>query len=132
MKSGITLIALLFAGLLVQGYARTSSLSEGTHLGIVEAIFEESRPGVYTPRAAARARARSSSPVWAHVGFPQPLSDGRTFAVAAVPAGMELHPGDLIQMRFGEPPVAGKADRAPENAITALVASSRQSLARAH
>ena len=132
MKSGITLIALLFAGLLVQGYARTASLSEGTHLGMIEAIFEESRPGVYIPHATAKARTKNSAQVWAHVGFPQPLSDGRTFAVAAVPAGMELHPGDLIQMRFGEPPVTGKPDSAPENAVTALVVSSRQHLARAH
>jgi len=132
MKSGITLIAILFAGLLVQGYARTASLSEGTHLAIVEAVFEESRPGVYTPRAASKGRANNTIPAWAHVGFPQALSDGRTFAVAAIPAGIELHPGDLIQMHFGEPPIPGKPSPDPENVVTALVASSRQGLARAH
>jgi len=130
MKSAITLIALLFAGLLVQGYARTASLSEGTHVGIVEAVFEETRPGVYAPRKATRRKGAGRA--WVHIEFPQPLSDGRTFAVAAVPAGLELHPGDLIQMRFGEPPVPGKPDAAAaENMVTALVASGSQRLARA-
>ena len=119
MKSGITLIALLFAGLLVQGYARTASLSQGPHLGIVEAVFEEIRPGIYAPRPASARRGRA--PAWAHVRFPQALEDGRTSAVAAIPAGLELHAGDLIEMRFAEPASAGQA-RA-DDVVTALVAS---------
>jgi hypothetical protein len=130
MKSGIALVALLFAGLLVHGYARTASLSDGAHLGIVEAVYEESRLGVYTPRARIKSK-QGSGPVWVHVAFPKPLSDGRTFAVAAVPAGMNLDAGDLIQMRFGAPPAAGRPDAPPENIVTARVASGRERLARA-
>ena len=120
MKSGITLIALLFAGLLVQGYARTANLSQGPHLGIVEAVFEEVRPGIYAPRRAS-ARRGEAAPTWAHVRFPQALEDGRTSAVAAIPAGLELHAGDLIEMRFAEPASLGEA-RA-DDVVTALVAS---------
>jgi hypothetical protein len=122
MKSGITLIALLFAGLLVQGYARTASLSQGPHLGIVEAVFEETRPGVFTPRPASAKRRQA--PAWAHVRFPQALEDGRTSAVAAVPSGLELQAGDLIEMRFADPASVG-ADARAEDRVTALVASSR-------
>jgi hypothetical protein len=122
MKSGITLIALLFAGLLVQGYARTASLSAGPHLGIVEAVVEEIRPGVFTFRAGAAQD--KNAPAWAHVRFPQALEDGRMSAVAAIPVGLDLHAGDLIQMRF-----AGPADAAggavDDDVVTALVASSR-------
>ena len=130
MKSGITLVALLFAGLLVHGYARTASLSDAAHLGIVEAVYEESRPGVYSPRPRVKSK-RGSGPVWVHVGFPKPLSDGRTFAVAAVPVGMELDTGDLIQMRFAEPGAAGRPDAPADNIVTARVASNRERLARA-
>jgi hypothetical protein len=122
MKSGITLIALLFAGLLVQGYARTASLSQGPHLGIVEAVFEEIRPGVFTPRPGAAKR--SQAPAWAHVRFPQPLEDGRTSAVAAIPASLDLQAGDLIEMRFAEPASAA-SDALTDDVVTALVASSR-------
>lgn len=122
MKSGITLIALLFAGLLVQGYARTASVSRGPHLGIVEAVFEELRPGVFTSRGSAAKR--SQAPVWAHVRFPQPLEDGRTTAVAAVPASFDLQAGDVIEMRFAEPASAA-SDASADDVVTALVASSR-------
>ncbi len=122
MKSGITLIALLFAGLLVHGYARTASVSRGPHLGIVEAVFEEARPGVFTPRGSGARR--SQAPAWVHVRFPQPLEDGRTTAVAAVPARFDLQAGDLIQMRFAEP-VSAASDAPADDTVTALVASSR-------
>jgi hypothetical protein len=122
MKSGITRIALLVAGLLVHGYARTASVSRGPHLGIVEAVFEEIRPGVFTPRG--NAAKRSQAPAWAHVRFPQPLEDGRTTAVAAVPARFDLQAGDLIQMRFAEP-VSAASDAPADDTVTALVASSR-------
>ena len=122
MKSGITLIALLFAGLLVHGYARTANVSRGPHLGIVEAVFEEVRPGVFTPRS--HGAKRGQAPAWAHVRFPQPLEDGRTTAVAAVPARFDLQAGDLIHMRFGEP-VSAASDAPADDTVTALVASSR-------
>jgi hypothetical protein len=98
MKSGITLIALLFAILLVQGYARTDSLSDGSHEGIVEALFEESHPGVYVAR---RAESGAKAATWVHVRFDQPLNDGRRFAVAILPPQLAVQPGDRVEMRFG-------------------------------
>jgi hypothetical protein len=99
MKSAIALIPLLFAVLLVQGYARTERLSDSVHLGIVEALFEEAHPGVYMPR---RSPESAQLPVWVHVSFGEPLEDGRTFAVAALPSGVKARPGDIVEMRFGD------------------------------
>jgi hypothetical protein len=99
MKSGVTLLALLFAILLVQGYARTDSLSQGSHEGIVEALFEESHPGVYVARRADRA---AGTATWVHVRFAQPLNDGRRFAVAMLPPPLAVQPGDRVEMRFGD------------------------------
>jgi hypothetical protein len=99
MKSGITLFALLFAIILVQGYARTDSLSEGSHEGIVEALFEESHPGVYVAR---RPESGAQAATWVHVRFEQPLNDGRRFAVAMLPPRLAVQPGDRVEMRFGD------------------------------
>ena len=120
MKSGTALIALLFAALLVQGYARTASLSEGVHLGIVEAVFEERLPGIFV-----RTDSGKAAGAWVHVQFPEPLADGRAFAVAAVPPGLNIHAGDVIQMRF-----AGSGD-SDGNIVTSLVVSRVEGLIRA-
>ncbi len=100
MKSSILLFALLFAVILVQGYARTDRLADSTHMGTVEALFEEAHPGVYVPR---RSPDLSGAPVWAHVSFPQALADGRTYAVAVLPHGLTARVGDTVEMRFGDP-----------------------------
>jgi hypothetical protein len=117
MKSAFALVALLFGVLLVQGYARTERLSDSIHLGIVEALFEEAHPGVYVPR---RSPDSGKLPIWVHVSFGEPLEDGRTFAVAALPEGMKARPGDIVEMRFGN---QAEIDRhGPErNVVTAVL-----------
>ena len=99
MKSGVTLFALLFAILLVQAYARTDSLSQSLHEGTVEALFEESHPGIYVAR---RAESGTKVPTWVHVRFDEPLTDGRRFAVAMLPENLPVETGRRVEMRFGE------------------------------
>jgi hypothetical protein len=99
MKSGVVVFALLFAILLVQGYARTDSLSQGAYQGTVEALFEESHPGVYVAR---RHDSGTHKPTWVHVRFDEPLTDGRRFAVAMLPAPLTVETGDRVEMRFGD------------------------------
>jgi hypothetical protein len=127
MKSGITLFALLFAVLLVQGYARTDSLSQGTHEGTVEALFEESHPGVYIAR---RADGNTQLPTWAHVRFDEPLTDGRRFAVAMLPPQLTAQPGDRVEMRFGDPSEVGSTGPA-RNLITRILPAAGDRLAHA-
>lgn len=122
MKSTLTLAALLFAVLLVQGYARTASLSEGTHRGTVEALFVQSQPGVFVPPVAADAKPGAT--VWVHVRFAQALDDGRRFAVAALPGHLRVAPGDVVEMRFGDL-AAGPGTAPAHNTVTALVARQR-------
>lgn len=99
MKSGLALLTLLFAVLLVQGYARTERVGMTTHVGKVEALYEEAHPGVYVPRRLAGA---SEAPLWVHVRFPQPLLDGRSFTVAALPEGMAVQVDDTVEVKFGD------------------------------
>ncbi|MCW5619507.1 MAG: hypothetical protein KIS79_00130 [Burkholderiales bacterium] len=100
MKSGLTLLALSFAVLLFQAYARTERLSEAVHVGSVVAIFDEVSQGIYEPRGADGARSGLSS--WAHVRFSTPLVDGRIFAVAKLPEGLEVRIDDAVAVRFGD------------------------------
>jgi hypothetical protein len=128
MKSGITLFALLFAILLVQGYARTDSLAQGTHEGVVEALFEEAHPGVYVARRAEKSAAHA--PTWVHIRFDAPLNDGRRFAVAMLPAALTVQTGDRVEMRFGDP--ADIDAQGPErNLVTRVLPASSERLAHA-
>jgi hypothetical protein len=127
MKSGILLFTLLFAIVLVQGYARTDSLSGAMHEGTVEALFEESHPGVYTAR---RADGRSGAPTWVHVRFDAPLGDGRRFAVAMLPPQLAAQAGDRVEMRFGD--AANVDTQGPSrNVVTRIVRNRPDRLARA-
>jgi hypothetical protein len=127
MKSGITLFALLFAILLVQGYARTDSLSQGIYEGTVEALFEEAHPGVYLAR---RAETDAKVPTWVHIRFDAPLSDGRRFAVAVLPPQLAVKAGDRVEMRFGD--AADIDAQGPErNVVTRVLAPASERLAHA-
>jgi hypothetical protein len=129
MKSLLTVAALLFAALLVQAYARTASLSDGTHLGTVEAVFVESQPGVFVPRSTASAG--ESTPVWVHVRFADALQDGRNIAVAALPPELPVALGDIVEMRFGNP--ADGTDSQPvQNRVTARIAQRQPAGAPVH
>lgn len=99
MKSGLALASLLFAVLLVQGYARTERVGMVTHIGKVEALYEETHAGVYVPR---RASEKIAAPLWVHVRFAQPLEDGRSFTVAALPEGMAVKIDDSVEVKFGD------------------------------
>lgn len=99
MKSGLALASLLFAVLLVQGYARTERVAMVTHVGKVEALYEETHAGVYVPRRASEQR---DAPLWVHVRFPRPLEDGRSFTVAAVPEGTSVKIDDNVEVKFGD------------------------------
>lgn len=99
MKSGLALVSLLFAVLLVQGYARTERVAMVTHVGKVEALYQETHAGVYVPR---RASEKSDAPLWVHVRFPRPLEDGRSFTVAAVPEGTSVKIDDNVEVKFGD------------------------------
>ena len=127
MKSGITLFALLFAILLVQGYARTDSLSQGTYEGTVEALFEEAHPGVYVARRAERG---IQAPTWVHVRFDAPLNDGRRFAVAMLPPPLEVQTGDRVEMRFGDAADIG-AGGPERNVVTRVLPPRTDRLAQA-
>ena len=118
MRSALSIVAILFAVLLSHGYARTSSLSEGAYLGEVEAVFVESERGVFLPGS--DPRQHPGAPAWVHIRFPQPLEDGRNFAVAALPLGILAQPGDVVEMRFGG--LAGPSETPAYNVVTALVA----------
>jgi hypothetical protein len=119
MKSALTIAALLFAVVLIQGYARTASLAETTHVGTVEALYVESYPGVFVPRSPSDSR--SSAAVWVHIRFAHALEDGRRFTVAALPPGLQVAPGDLVEMRFGG--LATTAGTQPmHDRVTALIA----------
>lgn len=100
MKSGLTLLTLSFAVLLFQAYARTERLSEAVHVGSVVAIFDEVSQGVYAARGADGTRTGLSS--WAHVRFSTPLEDGRMFAVAKLPASLDVRIDDDVAVRFGD------------------------------
>lgn len=127
MKSGITLFALLFAILLVQGYARTDSLAEGAYEGTVEALFEESHPGIYVARRSDR---QPDVPTWVHVRFDAPLTDGRRFAVAMAPATLAVQTGDRVEMRFGQGADVDSYGPA-RNVVTRVLAPRPDRLARA-
>lgn len=99
MKSGLALVTLLFAVLLVQGYARTERVGMATHVGKVEALYEETHPGVYVPR---RASEKTAAPLWVHVRFARALEDGRSFTVAALPEGMQVKVDDSVEVKFGD------------------------------
>jgi hypothetical protein len=119
MKSALTVAALVFAVVLVQGYARTASLTETAHVGTVEALYAESHPGVYVPLRTSDSR--STAAVWVHIRFAHALEDGRRFAVAALPAGLQVAPGDVVEMRFGG--LAAAAGTQPRHdRVTALIA----------
>ncbi|MCC7547417.1 MAG: hypothetical protein IT532_06610 [Burkholderiales bacterium] len=109
MKSGISLLCLLFAFLLIQAYARTDRLGEAVHVGRVEAIFDEVSAGIFTARTADTIGRRLSS--WAHVRFASPLEDGRAYAVARLPEGLQVQPDDDVAVRFG--------DSSPDDALGA-------------
>jgi hypothetical protein len=117
MKSSLALLSLLFAVLLVQGYARMERVSASVHVGKVEALYEEAHPGVFVPR---RAADRGAAPLWVHVRFDRPLDDGRDFAVAALPRGMSAGIDDTVEMQFGD---ANQFDESgPErNVVTAVI-----------
>jgi len=100
MKSGICLLSLLFAVLLIQAYARTDRLSDGVHVGRVEAIFDEVASGIFAPRTADTAARSTSS--WVHVRFSTPLEDGRAYAVAKLPDGLQVQVDDDVSVRFGD------------------------------
>ncbi len=100
MKSGLPLLALLFAVLLIQAYARSDRLGDAIHVGRVEAIFDEVSTGIFTPRTPASAAQSLSA--WVHVRFSVPLEDGRVYAVAKLPQGLDVHLDDDVSVRFGD------------------------------
>jgi hypothetical protein len=100
MKSIISLFALMAAIVLIQAYARTAELSGSTHVGTVESVFVEQYPGIYVDRDVAQQD--TPGPAWVHVKFSEPLEDGRTFAIAMLPADMRAKTGDRVEMRFAD------------------------------
>lgn len=114
MKSGLPLLALLFAVLLIQAYARTDRLGDMDHVGRVEAIFDEVSTGIFTPRTPATAAASRSA--WVHVRFSVPLVDGRAYAVARLPEGLDVHLDDDVSVRFGD----SRAQDAPGSGQTTI------------
>ncbi len=109
MKAGISLLSLLFAALLIQAYARTDRLGDAVHVGRVEAIFDEVGDGIFAPRTADSAGQSRSS--WVHVRFSTPLEDGRAYAVARLPQGLNVNLDDDVAVRFG--------DSSPQDALGA-------------
>jgi len=100
MKSGLYLLTLTFAFLLIQAYARTDRLGDAVHVGRVEAIFDEVSQGIFAPRSAETAGKGLSA--WVHVRFAAPLDDGRAYAVAKLPQGLEVRLEDDVAVRFGD------------------------------
>jgi len=100
MKSIVSLFALMAAIVLIQAYARTAELSGSTHVGTVESVFIEQYPGIYVDRDIAQQDLKS--PAWVHIKFSEPLEDGRTFAIAMLPADMRAKAGDRVEMRFAD------------------------------
>lgn len=100
MKSIVSLFALMAAIVLIQAYARTAELSGSTHVGTVESVFVEQYPGIYVDRDIAQQDLKS--PAWVHIKFSEPLEDGRTFAIATLPADMRAKAGDRVEMRFAD------------------------------
>lgn len=100
MKSGLFLLIVLFAALLIQAYARTDRLGDAVHVGRVEAVFDEVSQGIFAPRSAETAAKSLSS--WVHVRFAAPLDDGRAYAVARLPKGLEVRLDDDVAVRFGD------------------------------
>jgi hypothetical protein len=84
---------------------------------------------VYVDQRVANAAA-PGKPTWVHVRFVQPLADGRTFATAMVPAGQEIEPGDLVQMRFRAAAPGTVAVVNEHNQVTALIAKHGTAAAR--
>jgi hypothetical protein len=66
----------------------------------VESVFVEQYPGIYVDRDIAQEDLKS--PAWVHIKFSEPLEDGRTFAIAALPADLRATAGDRVQMRFAD------------------------------
>lgn len=100
LKTGLPLLCLLFAALLIQAYARTDRLGDSLHVGRVEAIFDEVNVGVFTPRTVQSVTKIRSS--WVHVRFSAPLADGRAYAVARLPQGLDVQVDDDVAVRFGD------------------------------
>ena len=100
MKSIVSLFALMAAIVLIQAYARTAELSGSTHVGTVESVFVEQYPGIYVDRDIAQQDLKS--PAWVHIKFSEALEDGRTFAIAMLPADIRAKAGDRVQMRFAD------------------------------
>ena len=100
MKSIVSLFALMAAIVLIQAYARTAELSGSTHVGTVESVFVEQYPGIYVDRDIAQQDLKT--PAWVHIKFSEPLEDGRTFAIAMLPADMRAKTGDRVEMRFAD------------------------------
>ena len=100
MKSIVSLFALMAAIVLIEAYARTAELSGSTHVGTVESVFIEQYPGIYVDRDIAQQDLKS--PAWVHIKFSKPLEDGRTFAIAMLPADMRAKAGDRVEMRFAD------------------------------
>lgn len=89
-----------------------------THIGKVEALYQEAHAGVYVPLR--MTRERKDMPLWVHVRFDRPLEDGRSFAVAALPEGMSVKVDDTVEMRFGDPSRFDESGPA-RNIITAVL-----------
>jgi len=100
LTSGLPLLCLLFAALLIQAYARTDRLGDSVHVGRVEAIFDEVSEGTFAPRTPQSAPNSRSS--WVHVRFSAPLEDGRAYAVARLPQGLAVQVDDDVAVRFGD------------------------------
>ena len=119
--NGWTGFALLIAAAaLAQGCATDKEVAGTTQVGKVEQVFVEAYPGLYVDRALATVL--GDKPAWATVAFAQPLSDGRTTAVATLDRDSGIEAGDLVQLRFAHLGAFDTDTLPGHNQITALVA----------
>ena len=128
MRNISTLAAGALIAALTQGCYTQPPLGSALQTGKVEGVYVEAYDGVFVERHLAGDAVGKA--LCAYVTFPHPLPDGQTFVTAQLPAGLEVEPGDLVQVRFADPGVF-ETDAVPErNQVTALVAKGITQLAR--
>jgi hypothetical protein len=111
------LAALLFV---IAGCANQPDVGGTIEVGKVEGVYVEQYAGVFVDRRVAGDV--TGKPLWVHVRFAEPLSDGRKFATAMARQDLGIEPGDLVQLRFRLSKPAEAEILKDYNVVTALVA----------
>jgi hypothetical protein len=89
---------LAFAATLLFGCASRDHTGDTIQVGKVVGVYVEEYTGVYIPRQPDASS--TDKPLWVQVVFADPLSDGRRAVTAMVPPGIDVEPGDMVQLRL--------------------------------